>query len=150
MKAFIAIATADGTLMFRSDYHKALFSGWLKSIKGKEVRIEQAKNPVSEEMRGYYFAAVLPVVRRTCKEWGKLSGDELHEVLKKEFAFFEAWSARNKRIERYDTPVMSDRSSTEKAMQFLQNIAGYLAECGEAMPNPEEYKRFINSAPLKN
>ena len=101
-------------------------------------------------MRGYYFGAVLPEVRKTCEQWKTLSPDELHEVLKKEFAFFEAWSVKNQRTERYGKPVMSNRESNENAKKFLMDISDYLAGCGKEMPDPEEYKRFIDSAPLKD
>lgn len=147
-KVFIAKATDNGTLRFNSGNHQAMFVDWLKSIAEKEVRIEQAKNPVSDEMRGYYFSAVIPAVRKTCKEWEHLSSDELHEVLKKQFAYFEAWNSTTKRVERFGTPVMSDKSSTKKAMEFLEQIASYLADCGVEMPDPEEWKKFRDSAPL--
>jgi hypothetical protein len=147
MQTFIAQATIKGGLQFKSDYHKASFSEWLKTIVGKDVRIELAKNPVSTEMRGYYFGAVIPIVRKTCKEWEKLTGDELHEVLKKQFCYFDAWNNITKRTERFGQPVMSERSTTQKAMIFLQDIAGYLAECGLTMPDPELYKKFRDSAP---
>lgn len=148
MKTFIAIIKSK-QLEWNSPAHRAMFMDFLAQNDGKKVRIELEKNPVNDEMRGYYYGAVLPVVRTTCKEWKHLTSDQLHEVLKKEYAFFEAWSAKNKRTERFATSVMSDRSNTHKAMEYLQQIAGYLGECGLAMPDPEDYKRYINSAPLK-
>lgn len=150
MRVFIATAMSNGTLFFKTEYNRNLFKDWLKEIAGKEVRIELAKNPVSDEMRGYYFGAVLPEVRKTCDKWKDLDSDELHEIMKKQFNFFEAWNSKTNRMERFGRSAMSEKSTTQEAMNFLQDIAGYLAECGRAMPDPEVYKRFINSAPLKD
>jgi len=148
MKAFIATIKNKG-LTWNSDEHRAMFLDFLSKNDGKKVRIELAKNPVSDSMRNYYFGVVLPVVRKTCKEWEHLTGDELHEVLKKEYSYFDAWSAKNRRMERYGKSVFSEKSNTQKAMQFLQDIADYLASCGLEIPDPEEYKQYINSAPTK-
>jgi hypothetical protein len=144
-KVFIATIKNKG-LTWNSDAHRSMFLDFLAQNDGKKLRIELEKNPVSDEMRGYYFAAVLPIVRKTCKEWQHLTSDELHEVLKKEFAYFEAWSKKNNRTERYATPVMSERSNTQKAIQYLQDIADYLASCGYEMPDPEEWKKYRDSA----
>jgi len=148
MTAFIFTAR-DSKPDFGSDYNRSRFIEELKSNEGKQYRIEKAKNPVTNEMRGYYFGAVLPVVRKTCIEWKHLTSDELHEVLKTEFAFFEAWSIKDQTTKRYATNVMSDKSSTQKAIQYLQDISDYLAQCGLTMPDPEEYKRFRDSAPTR-
>ncbi len=149
-KVFIAQATERGTLKFKSDFHTASFTEWLKERPNRDVRITDDDSSVSDNMRGYYFGAVLPEVRKTCDKWKDLTGDELHEVLKKEYAYFEAWSQKNKRIERFSKKVMSDDKDNETAKQFLMDISDYLAQCGKTMPDPKKYKEFINSAPLKN
>lgn len=127
-----------------SDYVRADFHDWCKEHEGESVRIEPEKKPVSQEMRGYYFGAVLPLVRSTCDDWKNLTTLEMHEVVKKMFFYFETYNPKTKRTERFGRSVMaeSDWNNTRKAMEFLQVIAGYLAECGIAMPNPEEYKKW--------
>lgn len=147
-KVFLATATKEASLKFKGEDHQASFRQFLKDHAGEEVRISLADKAVSEEMRGYYFGAVLPVVRKTCKEWEKLTGDELHAVLKKEHSFFEAWSNKNKRMERFAKEVFS-ADENETAKKFMQDISDYLTDCGIEMPDNESYKRWKNSAPLK-
>ena len=146
--AFIFTAR-EGKPDFGSEYNRARFVQNLKDREGKKYRIEEDDYPVSDEMRGYYFGAVLPIVRKTCKEWTNLSGDDLHAVLKKEYCYFEAWSQKNKRMERYARNVMSSDKDNALAKQFLLDISEYLAGCGYEMPDPKVYKKFIDSAPLK-
>lgn len=143
------IATSKNkVLSFNSDAHVAMFKDWLAKNEGKKIQISIAKNPVSDELRGYYFGCVIPFMKTLCKEWESLSNDELHEVLKKQFCFFEAWNSVTKRSERFGRPVMSSRSNTEKAGEFIENIRLYVSEnYAQKLPDPNEYKSFINSAP---
>lgn len=133
-----------GGAMFMSDHNRADLHEWLKMNEGKLLRLEPEKAPVSAEVRGYYFGAVIPLIKSTCEEWADLSPDKMHEVIKKLFFYFESWNPRTKRVERFGRSVMSenDWNSTKKAMQFLDIISDYLAQCGLTMPDPEEYKRF--------
>lgn len=125
-----------------SEYSRIDFKEWCKEHEGTTVRIEPAKKPVSSEMRAYYFAAVLPVVRSTCDEWKDLNQIQMHEVIKKMFFYFEAWNPKTARTERFGRSVMSDTewNNTYKAGQFLEVLAGYLSQCGLEMPSSEEYK----------
>lgn len=131
----------DGKQSF-SEYTGQDFRAWLKDNPGKGFRIEPLKKPVSENLRGYYFAAVVPLVRSTCEEWKDLTSDQMHDVIKKLFNFFETYNPVTKRNERFGRSVMSDDewNNTEKAMEFLLTISGYLAQCGLEMPNSQLYK----------
>ncbi len=131
-----------------TDYNRALFHDWCKQNEGKQVRIEPEKHPVSDALRGYYFGAVIPVVRSTCEEWKHLTGEQLHQVLKKMFFYFESYNPKTKRTERFARSVMSDSdwNNTAKASEFLEIISGYLADCGLAMPDSEEYKAIRDGA----
>lgn len=124
------------------DYVRAKFNEWCKENEGKMVRIEALKKPVSPELRAYYFAAVIPVLKQTCEEWQDLTSAEMHEVVKKMFFYFETYNPRTKRVERFGRSVMSDSewNNTHKAQNFLEILAGYLAEHGLEMPSSEEYK----------
>jgi hypothetical protein len=141
----------EGKLAFSSDYHKALFNQFLKDNEEKEVEVRLKKASVSDKMRGYYFAAVIPQVRGTCEEWKDLSGDELHEVLKKMFNYFDFYNPLSERTERVGKPTLSanDFTNTASAMEFLMKIADYLADCGLEMPDPEEWKHYQEQAILK-
>lgn len=116
---------------------------------GKEVRIEPAKKKVSSQLRAYYFGAVIPALKQTNEQWEKLTSEELHEVIKKMFFYFETYNPITKRTERFGRSVMkeSDWNNTAKAMEFLEVLADYLAQCGIDMPDPEQYKQWRDSAP---
>lgn len=125
-----------------SDYTGMYFRDWCKENEGKGLRIEPLKKPVSENLRGYYFAAVVPLVQSTCDEWKDLTSDQMHDVIKKLFNFFETYNPVTKRNERFGRSVMSDDewNNTEKAMRFMEPISEYLASCGLEMPDSEQYK----------
>ena len=134
-----------------SEYVGANFREWLKENDGKEFRIEPVRKPVSANLRSYYFSAVIPVVRSTCDEWKDLTGEELHQVIKKLLFYFETFNPMAGRIERFGRSVMADSewNNTTKAMEFLMVIQWYLTDCGREMPDSEEYKKWRDSAPLK-
>ena len=139
-KVWTAIIEAGKPKM--SPYTQADFNDWCKENPGQQIRIEVAKKPVSQEMRGYYFSAVIPVIRSTCDEWKNLSQAEMHDVIKKMFFYFETWNPKTERMERFGRSVMGDSewNNSAKAMQFLQILEGYLADCGLEMPDSAEYK----------
>ena len=141
----------EGKVEFTSETAKALFYQDLKDNEGKQYRIEKVKNPVSEDLRAYYFGAVIPVIRTTCEKWEGLSSIEIHEIIKKMLFYFETYNPLTKRIERFGRSVMAsdDWNNTAKAMQFLEIIRDYLVNCGLEMPDSEEYKRARDSAPTR-
>ena len=136
---------------FISKFAEALFNENLKNNEGQQYRIEKVKTPVSEDLRSYYFGAVIPEIRSTCDEWEKLSSIEIHEIVKKMLFYFETYNPLTKRVERFGRSVMAsdDWNNTAKAMHFLEIIQDYLGGCGHEMPDSEEYKRARDSAPLK-
>ena len=148
-KVFIVKSNGEG-LDFHSDTHKALFKQDLKENIGKTYRIERVDKSVSDELRGYYFGAIIPVIRSTCDEWKDLSGEEIHEIIKKMLFYFEAYNPLTNRVERFGRSVMSkdDFNNTTKAMEFIDVLGDYLIQCGRSLPNPEDYKRLRDSAKL--
>jgi len=141
----------NGEMEFTSELSRALFKQNLKENEGAKYGIEREKKPVSDDLRAYYFGAVLPVVRTTCEQWENLTTDELHEIIKKMLFYFETYNPLTQRIERFGRSVMKkdDWNSTHKAMEFLEIIRQYLADCGREMPDSEEYNKYKDSAPLK-
>lgn len=133
-----------------SDHNRAHFRQWLKDNPGKPFKFETL-DKVSTNLRGYYFGAVLPLVRSTCAAWENLEAPELHDVLKKMFFYFETYNPKTQRTERFGRSVMSDSewNNTKKAMQFLEIIQDYLGNCGIEMPDSAEFKRWKDSAPDK-
>lgn len=140
----------QGKMIFSSETAKALFQEDLKKNEGKQYRIEKVKKPVSDELRSFYFGAVIPVIKSTCDDWKKLTGDEIHEVIKKMLFYFETFNPQTQRTERFGRSVMKrdDWNNTNKAMEFLEIIRQYLADCGLEMPDSEDFKRYRDSAPL--
>jgi hypothetical protein len=131
------------------EYVRAYFNDWCRENEGKMVRIEPQKNPVSQQLRSYYFGCILPLVRETCDQWKNLNSDEMHEVIKKTFFAFEAWNPLNRRIERFGRSVMSDTewNNSIKASAFLDVLGDYLIQNGKEIPDPSEYKAWRDSAP---
>ena len=126
-----------------TDWQKADIADYCKQHPKATFRLEPSKNPVSDEMRGYYYGAVLPFLRTLVPEWEKLSDDNLHEICKKNFNFFEAWNPITKRKERYGQSIMALDRQNQKAMEYLMRIADWVMEnYAMSMPDPEDYKRF--------
>ena len=149
MKVFISTIRNKG-LTWKSDAHRAMFLDFLAQNDGKKLRIELEKNPVSDEMRGYYFACVIPTCKSVIPEWKSMSNDDVHEMLKKAFNSFDCFNPVTKRIERFGRSAMSDNSNTHRAMEFIEKIRLWLAEdYMKELPQPEEYKLLRDSAPLK-
>jgi hypothetical protein len=134
------------------EYVQDSFHDWCAMNEGKQIRITPHKKPVSRDMRAYYFSAVIPLLKSTCDEWKDLNSLEMHEVSKKMFCFFETYNPITKRTERFGRSVMSDSefNNTAKAQEYLMKISDYLADCGLSMPDSEEYKKFLDSAPMIN
>lgn len=135
-----------------TDYVRANFNDWAKQNEGKQIEIKAKGKKVSENLRGFYFAAYIPLIRSTCDEWKHLNGDDLHEVIKKCFFYFETYNPITKRTERFGRSVMSDSdwNDTEKAGEFLNVLNEYLVNCGVSPPDSEEFKHWRDSAPLKD
>lgn len=126
-----------------TDFQRADFHDYCKMHPKAVFRLEPSENPVSDEMRGYYYGAVQPMLKVLVPEWAELTSDELHEVLKKEFNFFEAWNSVTKRVERFGRSVMAEDRLNRKAIEFVSRIADWVeTNYDQTLPNPEEWKRF--------
>lgn len=140
------LAVKDRTLQF-SPYQKADFADYVASHPKTTYRLTPTKKPVSEPLRAFYFGAVIPEIRSTCDEWKNLSGQQIHDIVKKMLFYFETYNPVTKRTERFGRSVMSDNdwNNTSKAMEFLDKVREYLEGCGHEMPDPEEYKNERDS-----
>lgn len=149
MTKFIAKIT-NATLDFGSEYNEFRYRDFLKENEGMLVEIKPRSNPVSDEMRGYMFGAVIPFLRQIDPTaWTELSDDQVYEVLKKNFNYFEAFNPLTKRVERYGQSALNKSCKNKKAMEFTMRIADWVMEnYGQNLPDPEDYKRWINSAPI--
>lgn len=146
MKIFIA-KIIKKTLIFKSDFHRSLFGDFLKENEGKDVRIELTKNSVSDNLRGYYFGAIIPSIQAVIPEWKEMNGDDVHEILKKMFNYFECFNPVTKRVERFGRSAMGIESNTERASDFIEKIRVWFAEDYKMdLPSSDEYKKIRDLA----
>lgn len=137
----------DGKLNF-GEHNAINIRKFGKEHPGTPVRLDTAVNPVSAEMRGYYFGAFLPFLRKLIPEWKDATNDELHEILKTEFNSFEAYNPFSKQKEKFGQSIMSNDRQNKKAMEFIMRIADWVStNYQQTMPDPELYKKFRDSAP---
>lgn len=149
MAKFIATISKSklNYLDFGSDYNQARFVEFCKDNDGKQIRLETVKKTVSDEMRGYYYGAVIPTVKATVPEWSSLKPDDVHEILKKVFNSFRFFNPITKKTEVVGRTAMSQESNTARAMEFIEKITEWMAtEYFVEMPTPQEYKKLRDSA----
>jgi len=149
-KVIFITKIVKGKLQFGSDYNEAHFNDWCKKNEGAIVRLEPSGNPVSDNMRGYYFGAVIPFIKSLVPEWQSVSTDEVHEILKKNFNSFDAWNPVTKRMERYGQSVMNRALRNKKAAQYVDRIGQWVEEnYGQSLPSPEDYQNWKDNAHMK-
>lgn len=149
---FIAKATKEGGMDFGSEYNRARYKDFLKKNPGVALEIKPRANPVSDQMRGYVFGALIPFLRQIdATAWENLNDDQIYEVLKKNFNYFEALNPLTKRKERYGQSVLNKSCKNLKAMEFLMRIGEWvMINYQQTLPDPEDYKRWRDSAPLND
>jgi len=134
----------------RHAYNGHRFHQFTKDNPDKWLRIEPIKLSVSENLKGYYFGAVIPTCKGTVPEWNHLSDEDLHEVLKKEFNGFNYFSPLTKTTERVGRSAMGPESNAIRATEFIEKIRLFLAEQYFVdLPDPQEYKRALNEPILR-
>ena len=149
MTTFLAKTTKDGQLLWSTPYNEARWRDFCKT-NDKELRIEVAKNPVSNALRNYFWGAVIPTVRQTIHEWEYLDDEDLNQILKKNFNGFTFYNVFTKRTEKVGRSAMSGESNTARAMLFVERIGEWLAsEYGVELPSPDEFKQKMDMAELR-
>lgn len=147
---FIFKATKEGGMDFQSEYNRGRFKDALKENPGSLWELRQKANPVSDEMRGYVFGALIPFLRQVdAGAWQGITDDQVYESLKKNFNYFEAINPVTKRKERFGQSVLNKSLKNFKAMEFVMRIGEWvMTNYGQKLPDPEEYKRWRDDAPL--
>lgn len=140
MKTFLAKAK-DGGIDF-GEYNRYEFKKWLKENEGGLIRITcGGKKKVSETLRGYYYGAVIPTLKKAIPEWANESDETLHSLLKLEFNGVEIYSPFEKKKVRVSGTMMSKQASSYDAMMYIERIRSWLLEnYGTDLPDAEEYK----------
>lgn len=129
---------------------RAVFKDFLTVNEGRTLIIELEKPRVSDAMRGYMFGAVIPFLRRLVPAWAAISDEQVYEILKKNFNYFEAYNPLTQRNERYGQSVMARSNNKEPAKEFIQEIEVWVMEnYAQHLPDPEKYKKWKDGAPLQ-
>lgn len=152
MRTFL-VSAKEKKIEFHSDTHRAMFLDFLSdSQKGnKKIKIEWAKNPVSDKLRSWYWGAIIPTIKSAIPEWQSLQDDDVHEICKKMFEYFDFYNPLTKRTERCGRSVMGRESNTVRSMAYIEKIQEYFAEnYNLTLPSPEEWKEARDSAPMYN
>jgi len=141
MTVFQAKSSGVG-LDLGSDYNRARFKDWLKKNEGVPLRIETSLNPVSDNMRGYVFNALIPFMRGLDYGWNSIETDEdIYEVLKLQFNFKEITNPVTGERQRVGQSTLNKSCRNKLAMEFIMRIANYVMDnYGQSLPDPEEYK----------
>lgn len=149
MKALFLFKANNGQPDFGSEYNQSRFNQLLKDRNGEIFAIVPQSKVVTDTMRGYVFGALVPFLRQvTPKSWTGLTDEQIYDVLKKNFNYFEAINPLTKRIERYGQSVMSKNCENQKAKEFISRIDDWLQEnYNQSVPDAEEYKRFVRDNP---
>jgi hypothetical protein len=88
-----------------------------------------------------------PVLSRLRAALDEVYGDRIERVV----LFGSEGNPVTGRIERYGQSIMAKDVDKEEATAFLRDIGEWVMEnYGRPLPDPEKYRRWLASAPLKN
>lgn len=129
----------NGTIDFGSEFNRARFKDCLKKNNGRQFRIELIKKGRSLTQNRFYWAYLEIIERETGN-----NADYLHEYFRRKLLPPKHIKVLGKEIM---IPASTIELSKDAMMNYMDKIS---AESGVAIPNPEEYKKYINSAPMIN
>lgn len=149
MKALFVFKASQGKQDFGSEFNEARLRQYLKEHDGQLFGIVPKTAVVTDTMRGYCFGALIPFLRQIDRgAWAEMTDDQVYEMLKKQFNYFEAFNPFTKRKERYGQSIMSKSVANQKAKEFISRIDDWVTEqYDQTIPDAEEYKRFVRDNP---
>lgn len=127
-----------------TQFNYGRFHDWAEKHQGKVVRIE-LREPISINKRRFFEGAVVHYFFYQHGIGVFKDFSEARECLKREFnPVF---------VKRLDGSVETQGGSTEKKSNewfgvFLEKIQDYFMQQGYEFPDPEQYKKWVESAPL--
>lgn len=140
----------NGILHFDKPSEYGAWEAWKQDHNGAAIVISEPKHGVSDNMRGYMFGAIIPFLKRLVPAWEPLESDQIYEVLKKAFNYFEALNPVTGRVERYGQSIMARDVDKEEAAAFLRDLGEWVREnYGRELPSAAKYLKWVASAPLK-
>lgn len=138
MSIVFIFKAVNGTIDFQSDANRARFKDALKKYEGKEFRIELLKMNRSVNQLRYYWSYIEIISRETGDD-----ANSLHE-------FFKMTLLPPKLVKVMRREVKMVTSTSELSKQAMSDYMDRIcALTNVPLPNILDYKRYINSAPLK-
>ena len=151
MKVVSITKVKDGKPV-HDDYNIRSVLGFCRSREGKEIRItyEDYSGNISDEKRRYYEGALIPVLTHWQNKERKHLGlppyarEDLREIVKKEFNG-KMITKNNGQTEKLaqSTTLLSNAGFG----RFIDRITQWMEEQQIPVPDPEEYKKWRDSAP---
>lgn len=137
---FIAKATKEGGLEFSSDFRAAQFRDYLRANVGVQLEIKPHKGAISSEQRRFFEGAIVP----TFAEFHGMEIEEARELIKKEFN--GRW-VKTKQGLHEKLAMSTTKLDKAQFSDFLDRITSWMGENGVPIPDPEDYKRWMESSP---
>lgn len=139
---FVVKAGKEGGLEFKSDFHRARFKDFLKENAGVELDIKLHSGELSGEQRRYFEGAIVPAIA----DFHEMEIDDARELIKREFNGKYVITKKGD----FGKVAMSTTKLNKKGFsEFLERIIQWMAENGIPIPDPEDYKRWRDSSPLR-
>lgn len=127
-------------IVFRSPRVEEVF---FSQTEGKDLLIETDDAP-SGEMRRYFEGAVVPAFFWLHPKAGWRSFKDARDAIK--YEFLPAWG-KDRLGNRIQFGLSTKDLSKRKWTEFLDKVTSYLRENFDEILDPEEYKRWRDSAP---
>lgn len=149
-KVFHIQGTPDGTLKFKSEYHRGLFKDFLKQNPNINLKITPNQE-IPSHYRRFFEGGVVPffalqhfVIDPNTGKWVMMSNEEARECLKREFnpMFFRDLSG--KVVQQGASTATMTKSEFQG---LIERCLNYFLENGYEFPDNEEFKRWRDSCP---
>lgn len=128
------VTIKDGGMAFNSEFHKAQFKRYLRTLEGKHciLAVEPKRNTRTHQQNAYYWGAYLPLIVREMGD-DDVDAQTLHEHFRQCFLLKGMKKVRGKEVRIY-------RSSTELSVGEFQHLIRQIeAMTGIPAPSTEMY-----------
>ncbi len=144
-------------------YNRARLLDFGREMRGQEVKVEitDKEKPKSAELLGYYWGGILPSIVAHNKnipfhpislgdliKEGKVTRaeiEEMHDTLMTEFR--PKMVKDLKGLQTKQRGEMKDMNNAQASL-YINDVIEWAVTNGYKIPDPEDYKAYMNSAPL--
>jgi hypothetical protein len=143
MRKFIAKIENKG--MKFEPHVRNMFVDFLASHDGDDLEITHRKKrrSVTDNLRGYYFGAIVPFIKGLDENFEKMTPEQVHDVLKYEFNGFSLYNPISKKEIKIAQGAMNETCNTQDAFVYIEKIRRWVAEnYGQELPDPIKYKEL--------